>query len=105
MRASASAQELGGCSVKRTAVGRLKWVPGEPILLVGKPLVNRSKKPDLDSSWRWPTGWRSRHLPTDTREDFALEMEIAEMLSGMEERDPEAYDEMMKRRNDEPNAR
>ena len=46
------------------------------------------------------------HLPTDSEEDFKLEMEIAEMMSEFEERDPEGYAEMMRkekeRRNDKP---
>ena len=46
---------------------------------------------------KWPTGWKAVHLPGDTREDFALEMEIAEMMSGFEERQPEAYKELMRR--------
>ena len=56
-------------------------------------------------SWKWPTGWKSVHLPDDTEEDFKLEMEIAEMMSEFEERDPEGYAAMMrkeKERNDKP---
>ena len=49
-------------------------------------------------SWKWPTGWKSVHLPDDTEEDFKLEMEIAEMMSEFEERDPEGYAAMMRRR-------
>ena len=36
--------------------------------------------------WKWPTGWKAVHLPGDTREDFALEMELAEMMSEAEDR-------------------
>ena len=39
-------------------------------------------------SWKWPTGWKSVHLPDDTLEDFALEMELAEMMSDFEEEEP-----------------
>jgi hypothetical protein len=55
-----------------------------------------TEKPDA-IGWKWPTKWRSVHLPTDTIEDFKLEMELAEMMSGFEERDPEGYAEMMRR--------
>ena len=61
----------------------------------------------LHDNWKWPTGWKSVHLPTDTDDDFKLEMEIAEMLSEWEERDPKAYAEWLKtqqRQNDQPQA-
>jgi hypothetical protein len=55
------------------------------------------KKTALDAMrWKWPTGWKSVHLPDDTREDFALEMELAEMMSAFEEENPEGYEELLK---------
>jgi hypothetical protein len=36
--------------------------------------------------WKWPKDWKPVHLPTDTVEDFRLEMELAEMMSEAEER-------------------
>ena len=50
------------------------------------------EKPERDPwLWKWPTGWKSVHLPDDTPEDFKFEMELAELMSSFEERDPEGY--------------
>lgn len=57
-------------------------------------MTEKREKPALDG-WRWPTDWRLVRLPEDTAADFRLEMEIAEMMSSFEEREPEAYAKLM----------
>ena len=71
------------------------------------PKNQNSPKKSVDAwpaDWKWPTGWKSVHLPGDTYEDFRLEMEIAEMMSSLEERDPEAYAAELKRANEQRQA-